>query len=102
MGSLSVGRTMSNDSQDECVSNEGMDDELKPNPGHQGDVYVDVDPLREDYRRSVSQARVVLDNFAKRNVALLVIDLQYLDAAEGYGVFAPDRDHGVPAAAQKY
>lgn len=78
------------------------DDDISAPPAAQTDSYADVDPLREDYRRSLSQAGSVLEEFEPHHVALLVIDLQYLDAAKGYGVFADDRDHGVPREAQEY
>ena len=78
------------------------EEEVEAEPPGADDRFADVDPLREDYRRSVTQSRSVLASLDARNTALLVIDLQYLDAADGHGVFAPDWDHGVPKAAQEY
>lgn len=60
------------------------------------------DPLRDSYRQGITENSRVLDRLAARAVALLVIDVQYLDAAPGYGVFAdPDRAT-VPVPAQEY
>lgn len=50
-----------------------------------------VDPLRDAYRRSITEPTQVLDALRPEQHALLVIDMQYLDAAPGHGVFAdPD------------
>ena len=46
------------------------------------------DPLRENYRRSITEPTEVLHALRPRDHALLVIDMQYLDAAPGHGVFA--------------
>jgi nicotinamidase-related amidase len=50
--------------------------------------YLHVDPLEETYRESISEAPGVTESLEAHNTALLVIDVQFLDAAPGYGVFA--------------
>ncbi len=52
------------------------------------------DPLRETYRESITDNPAHFQALETRDTALLCIDLQYLDAAEGYGIFAdPDRSN---------
>jgi nicotinamidase-related amidase len=60
------------------------------------------DPLRDAYREGITEPANVLAQLHAHQTALLVIDVQYLDAAQGYGVFATAEASGVPAAAQKY
>ena len=50
--------------------------------------YINIDPLKESYRESITEAPAVIESLAKHHTALLVIDIQYLDAAPGHGVFA--------------
>jgi nicotinamidase-related amidase len=64
--------------------------------------YLNVDPLEESYRESIAEAPGVVESIEKHKTALLVIDLQYLDAAPGYGVFADDAKSGVHKEAQEY
>jgi nicotinamidase-related amidase len=64
--------------------------------------YLHVDPLQHAYRKSLTENRAVRESLEKHNTALLVIDLQYLDAAEGFGVFADVERSGVPRKAQEY
>jgi len=64
--------------------------------------YVDVDPLASAYRESISEAPAVFKSLEQHHTALLCIDLQYLDAAPGYGVFADSEKSGVPVEAQEY
>lgn len=64
--------------------------------------YMDVDPLRDAYRHSITHTAAALESIVKHHTALLVIDLQYLDAAPGYGVFADAERSGVPVEAQEY
>lgn len=64
--------------------------------------YLHVDPLQHAYRKWLTENRAVQESLEKHNTALLVIDLQYLDAAEGFGVFADAADSGVPREAQEY
>lgn len=62
----------------------------------------EADPLRDSYRRSITENEQVLEHLPARSIALLVIDVQYLDAAPGYGVFADATRSGVSAEAQAY
>jgi len=64
--------------------------------------YLHVDPLQQAYRRWLSENEAVRESLEKHHTALLVIDLQYLDAAEGFGVFADASSSGVPEEAQEY
>lgn len=64
--------------------------------------YLNVDPLRDSYREGIIETPQLEKALIQHKVALMVIDLQYLDAAEGYGVFADVERSGVPAAAQEY
>jgi len=63
--------------------------------------FADVDPLKEKYSEAICEIpfRESITDHSK--IALLVIDMQYLDAAEGYGVFSRD-DNGVPKEAREY
>jgi nicotinamidase-related amidase len=64
--------------------------------------FLDVDPLRETYREGVVTIPAIRKSLERHHTALLVIDLQYLDAAQGYGVFAEAARSGVPVEAQEY
>ena len=64
--------------------------------------YLHVDPLQHAYRKWLTENQAVKESLEKHNTALLVIDLQYLDAAEGFGVFAGAEQSGVPREAQEY
>jgi len=64
--------------------------------------YVNVDPLQESYRESIIRAPERTEAIRQRNIALLCIDMQYLDAARGHGVFADVSKSGVPTGAQEY
>ena len=64
--------------------------------------YLHIDPLRESYRESIIDTPAVEEALKKHEVALMVIDIQFLDAAEGYGVFADAEKSGVPREAQEY
>ena len=64
--------------------------------------YVNVDPLAEAYRESIVESPAVTASLKQHNTALLCIDLQYLDAAPGWGVFADAEKSGVPIEAQEY
>lgn len=52
------------------------------------------DPLGRIYRSSVVQNPAYYSNLTHRDTALLCIDMQYLDAAEGHGLFK-DGDNGI-------
>lgn len=64
--------------------------------------YLNVDPLAGTYRQSIAESPAVLKSLQQHHTALLCIDLQYLDAAPGYGVFADAEKSGVPVEAQEY
>lgn len=65
-------------------------------------AFIDIDPLAEAYREYVTETPALLNSLRQHRTALLCIDLQYLDAAPGYGVFADAEKSGVPIAAQQY
>ncbi len=60
------------------------------------------DPLKRRYHESFIVTRAHTPILEKRHTALLCIDMQYLDAAEGHGVFHDAASSGVPAEAQAY
>ncbi len=64
--------------------------------------YLDVDPLRDTYRESITHTPEVTHSLETHKTALLCIDIQYLDAAPGCGVFADVDASGVPHEAQEY
>jgi len=64
--------------------------------------YLHVDPLKEAYRENIIDTPYVQQALKLHQVALMVIDIQFLDAAEGYGVFADVEKSGVPVEAQEY
>jgi nicotinamidase-related amidase len=64
--------------------------------------FLNVDPLRESYREAFTHAPDLHRSVMRARTALLCIDLQYLDAAPGFGVFADAHAGGVPLAAQEY
>jgi nicotinamidase-related amidase len=64
--------------------------------------YLHIDPLRDSYRENIIETPQFEKALIQHKVALMVIDLQYLDAAEGYGVFADVEKSGVPVEAQEY
>lgn len=64
--------------------------------------YLHIDPLQNKYRKSISEAPGVTESLEQHKTALMVIDLQYLDAAPGHGVFAEASKSTVPKEAQEY
>jgi len=64
--------------------------------------FLHVDPLSETYRKSIALAPELVKSLEEHHTALLVIDLQYLDAAPGVGVFATAERSGLPVEAQEY
>jgi nicotinamidase-related amidase len=64
--------------------------------------FLNIDPLEECYRESIAEAPGLVESIEKHKTALMVIDLQYLDAAPGFGVFADAEKSGVPKEAQEY
>ena len=79
-----------------------MSDEIKKQSSANTENFLEVDPLRDTYRKSITHAPSVTRSIQAHRTALLCIDLQYLDAARGYGVFADVTASGVPEAAQEY
>lgn len=77
-----------------------MTDEHTPGPMHED--FLEVDPLREAYRESITHTPDVTQSIRTHRTALLCIDMQYLDAAPGHGVFADVEASGVPGEAQEY
>lgn len=76
------------------MEDKNVEEELEP--------YADLDPLRETYRESITDIPALQKSLERHNTALLCIDLQYLDAARGHGVFADAERSGVPIEAQEY
>lgn len=64
--------------------------------------FINVDPLKPVYEELIVESPDRIEAAKHANVALLCIDLQYLDAARGYGVFADVAASGVPLEAQEY
>lgn len=60
------------------------------------------DPLRENYREAFVTNPRRVEHLAHGRVALMCIDVQYLDAVEGYGLFAEPHTSGVPEEGRKY
>ncbi|QDV12009.1 Isochorismatase family protein YecD [Rosistilla oblonga] len=61
-----------------------------------------VDPLKEVYHESFVENPAHKEFLIEGRTALLCIDLQYLDAAPGHGVFKDAMNSGVPQEAQEY
>ncbi len=64
--------------------------------------FIDIDPLRDAYRVNIVEAPGQLQSLKRHDTALLCIDMQYLDAARGYGVFADALSSGLPPESQDY
>ncbi len=63
--------------------------------------FIDVDPLKPVYEESIVKNPARFESVRLANAALLCIDMQYLDAAPGHGVFA-GLDSTVPSEAYDY
>lgn len=63
---------------------------------------IDVDPLEARYRQSIGNHPGHLRNLANRDTAFLVIDMQYLDAARGHGVFSGQKRSGISREAEDF
>lgn len=61
-----------------------------------------LDPLGASYRKTVTEAPAVVESLERGRTALLVVDLQYLDAAPGYGVFAHLPQGEIPREAPEF
>lgn len=59
-------------------------------------------PLKETYHESIIENPGHIRNLKKHATALLVIDMQYLDAARGHGMFADGAANGVPWQGEDY
>ena len=64
--------------------------------------FQNIDPLKKAYRESITHTPAVTRSLELHKTALLCIDMQYLDAAPGFGVFADADASGVPHEAQEY
>jgi len=64
--------------------------------------YANLDPLRQSYREAITETPALTQSLRHADTALLCVDMQYLDAAPGYGVFADAAASGVPMEAQEY
>ena len=64
--------------------------------------YYEIDPLKHAYRDRIVESPGQIQSLEKHNTALLSIDMQYLDAARGYGVFADAVSSGLPPESQDY
>jgi nicotinamidase-related amidase len=68
----------------------------------EAESFQSIDPLKEAYRESITHTPALKRSLELHKTALLCIDMQYLDAAPGYGVFADADASGVPHEAQEY
>jgi nicotinamidase-related amidase len=66
------------------------------------DPYLNIDPLQDAYREKIAEAAGRTHSLQRHNTALLCIDMQFLDAASGYGVFANASSSGLPRESQDY
>ena len=64
--------------------------------------FLNVDPLKDSYKKGIVQKSELIKAIRSQHTALLVIDMQYLDAARGYGVFADTDKSAIPVKAQEY
>ena len=61
-----------------------------------------IDPLKPVYRESFIENPKHQQDLANRDTALLCIDMQYLDAAEGHGLFKDDQSSPIPLNEMRY
>jgi len=64
--------------------------------------FINVDPLKDSYRESIIEHPDHKEAIKQKNIALLCIDMQYLDAAEGHGVFRDVTSSGISRESQEY
>ena len=62
----------------------------------------ELDPLRQTYRESISESDYMLERLTPETIALLVIDMQYLDAAPDVGGFSEAERARLPRGAEAY
>lgn len=79
-----------------------LPDVLKTDLRDLDENYLHVDPLRNSYREAVLETPGQQKALKQHHVALMVIDIQYLDAEPGMGVFADIAKSDVPVEAQEY
>lgn len=60
------------------------------------------DPLRDTYRENITRKSAFIESHKEHNTALLVIDVQYLDAKQGFGLFSDAKKSGLPPESQRY
>ena len=60
------------------------------------------DPLKDVYRKTFALNKGHFENLTHHNTALLCIDMQYLDAADGYGLFKHDGTSPVSQEGRDY
>lgn len=77
-------------------------EQRSPGPSNQADSAAYIDPLEGLYRESFAEAPGQRESLIRHNTALLCVDMQYLDAAPGFGVFADAASSGVPLQSQRY
>jgi nicotinamidase-related amidase len=75
---------------------------MAENSGRKKDPYLNVDPLQDAYRERIAEAAGRTHSLERHNTALLCIDMQFLDAAPGHGVFADATSSGLPPESQAY
>ncbi|MDX1605902.1 MAG: isochorismatase family cysteine hydrolase [Candidatus Competibacterales bacterium] len=73
------------------TDHEGLDPEV-----------LSIDPLKPYYRRQIARKAERIESLLREKTALLCIDMQYLDAARGYGVFADDSPVNTDPESQEY
>lgn len=66
------------------------------------DSFSNIDPLKDTYRENIAEAAGRTHSLERHNTAMLCIDMQYLDAAPGYGIFADADSSGLPPESQAY
>ena len=79
-----------------------MSDMKKTDLQNLNEEFLHVDPLEKAYRESITQVPGVIESLEQHQTALLVIDMQYLDAAPGYGVFADLANSNIAKESQEY
>jgi nicotinamidase-related amidase len=66
------------------------------------DPNLHLDPLKGIYHESFVENPAHFQYLISKSTALLVVDMQYLDAAEGHGIFKDPESSGVPREGQEY
>jgi nicotinamidase-related amidase len=66
------------------------------------DTAFNKDPLKEVYHDSFVDNPAHYQHLISHDTALMCIDIQYLDAVEGYGVFSEPESSGVPTEGRDY